>query len=439
MALPRRASGRALVTAVSADLAADFLAARLLVPGSRGLEDLLQHVVASAAVAEAGDGGSLHPAFSTPGCYQQSGEGLAALLASFPDRAASVQSPLLDPAAFVPAVVRELLTLLAAQEAGPSRQQQPAGSSAASRTPLAATATAVAATYVGDVLVRLCRRGHASLVAATLWSLLADCRAGPADASHAAAVLAASETSPAAAAANGTPSTPSSPIQADIAATITSTVGAIEDPVALERLVVAFLWQAAASTAADSTALAVLRTLLPPAAWAARADVRVLLSQQLLTQPRLLLPAPALRCILSYLHQAAPAAAVAAEAARATVSVGPAVPDGVRLAGAPGTVAARSGTDSRSPRGNVLAAAAAHVAQLWADLPSIQRLPLRQQAYLTAALAGALGLLPREVLDAQPGLLPTLLQGVSNRLESPEKVRGGHQGSRGEARQDQKE
>ena len=58
--------------------------------------------------------------------------------------------------------------------------------------------------------------------------------------------------------------------------------------------------------------------------------------------------------------------------------------------------------------------------QSWGSEESIQRLPVQQQAYMTAALAHSLDLLGKQQLEATPGLFPALLSGVSARLDSPE-------------------
>ena len=59
-------------------------------------------------------------------------------------------------------------------------------------------------------------------------------------------------------------------------------------------------------------------------------------------------------------------------------------------------------------------------AQSWGSEESIQRLPVQQQAYMTAALSHSLELLGKQQLEATPGLFPALLSGVSARLDSPE-------------------
>ena len=59
-------------------------------------------------------------------------------------------------------------------------------------------------------------------------------------------------------------------------------------------------------------------------------------------------------------------------------------------------------------------------AQSWGSEESIQRLPVQQQAYMTAALTHSLDLLGKQQLEATPGLFPALLSGVSARLDSPE-------------------
>lgn len=73
---------------------------------------------------------------------------------------------------------------------------------------------------------------------------------------------------------------------------------------------------------------------------------------------------------------------------------------------------------------SLLPTAAWHLAQAWADINSIQRVKLPQQAYMTQALVMCLRALPREALDAAGSgasgpLLPVLLQGVSNHLQGP--------------------
>ena len=59
------------------------------------------------------------------------------------------------------------------------------------------------------------------------------------------------------------------------------------------------------------------------------------------------------------------------------------------------------------------------LAQSWGDATAARTVPVRQQAYLTAALVDAVGRLGAEPLESYPGLLSALLAGVSTRLESP--------------------
>ncbi len=66
-----------------------------------------------------------------------------------------------------------------------------------------------------------------------------------------------------------------------------------------------------------------------------------------------------------------------------------------------------------------LAAVALRLAQSWGDAAAVRTAPVRQQAYLTAALVEAVGRLGAGPLENFPGLLPALLAGVSTRLESP--------------------
>ena len=66
-----------------------------------------------------------------------------------------------------------------------------------------------------------------------------------------------------------------------------------------------------------------------------------------------------------------------------------------------------------------LAAVALRLAQSWGDATAVRTAPVRQQAYLSAALVEAIGRLGVGPLENHPGLLPALLAGVSTRLESP--------------------
>ncbi len=67
----------------------------------------------------------------------------------------------------------------------------------------------------------------------------------------------------------------------------------------------------------------------------------------------------------------------------------------------------RGGPDAGLPR------------QAWGAEAATQRLPARQQAYMTAALAGLLRRLGGHALERAPGLLPALIAGVGVRLDSP--------------------
>eukprot|EP00887_Chlorella_sp_A99_P006750 scaffold3.g6750.t1 len=395
----RGGASRLLVTAVSADVAADLLAARFVAPASSGLRELLAHVRDAAAAQarassrEAGAGAAAEPTSQAAGGYPQSTDSLAALLASLPDRAAALEAPALQPTAAVPTVVTQLISLLS--EAAPA-EQGCAGVGSASEGG-GATNSMAAAAFVADVLGRLCRRGHAALAAAALWELLTAPGSGagggsPAPRAEGGAAGAAATAVPSAAAAE---------------AVISKVVALLDDSVALERLIEAFLRQAAAA-ASDAAAVQALSALLPPATWAARSDARLLLSQRLLTAPARLLSAAALRCVLLYLRGTGRTGADAGAAA-----AGAAAAETVVAGGAAAGAAAHAAADAGAPGdASALAGAAAHAAQLWADKPSIQRLPLRQQAYLSTGLAGALSLLRRWELDAQPGLLSALLLGA---------------------------
>ena len=346
-----------------------MLAAGFAAPGSRGVRELLQHVQAAAA-------GSGEPAAATAGTASPAAEGLAAALASIPERAAGLGLPLLEPAAFVPAVAGQLLSLLAeeqAQQAGKLlQQQQPAEQEQQQQQQQQQQAAGTA--FAADVLGRFCRRGHQQQVAVTLLAHLRQGPAGPA------------------------------------AAVVSSLVAAMPDSAAIDRLLEAALRAAAAAAAeagagsaalpldaspaadpAAQAAAATLAALVPPPVWQARADARLALSDKLLVQQqRRLPPLSALRGLLLFLQ---------------------------RQAAAPGGDDGTS--DSGGSGGSLLAEAAARVAQLWGDAGAVQRLAPPQQAYLTAALSGCLALLGRAELDGHPALLGLLLGGVTTRLESP--------------------
>ena len=57
--------------------------------------------------------------------------------------------------------------------------------------------------------------------------------------------------------------------------------------------------------------------------------------------------------------------------------------------------------------------------QAWGSAETVQRLPARRQAYLTAALGLCLQRLGKAGVDGSSGLVGALLAGVSERLDSP--------------------
>lgn len=383
-------SGRAKVTAVSADVAASMLAARFAAPGSTGVQELVQHVqqpaVEAAAAQAAGAAGdsATDAAAATAAAAGRQEEGLAAALASVPERAAAAEQPQLSPEVYVPFIAQQLLDLVAKQQ----QQGTPGGQAAAA-------AAAAATAFAADVLARFCRRGHSQHVAAVL--------------------LGSSPNLAAEAGAAG----------ATTAAAASSLVAAMPDSVAVDKLLDAAVREAAAvatggaaaansseaalpldaSPAADPvahTTAAALSQLVPPAVWRARADVRLALTDKLLLQlPRHLPPLSALRGLLLYLQQQAELPGS----------------DGAGASSEAGSSGSEAGTGS-----SLLAGMAARVAQLWGDASAVQRLAPPQQAYLTAALCGGLALLSRQQLDRHPQLLSALLAGITTRLDSPLQV-----------------
>lgn len=113
-----------------------------------------------------------------------------------------------------------------------------------------------------------------------------------------------------------------------------------------------------------------LERLLPQSVWKCRTDVQFVMSDKLLTQHTL--PPAALSLLLNYL--------LAQE---------------------------------------TLGLALSKVASSWGDVSMIRRLSSPHQAALTAALVEGMDLLGKDGFQSQPGLLPTVLQGITNRLESP--------------------
>lgn len=378
--LPTR-RGRAKVTAVSADVAAGMLAARFAAPGSTGVRELVQHAqqaaVQAAAPRAAGAAGSNASQTAAAATDWRQEEGLAAALASIPERAAAVEQPQLSSEAYVPFVAQQLLGLVAQQQQG-----CPPGDQAAAAAAAAAATTAFAA----DLLARFCRRGHAQHVAAVLLNSGLAAKAGEAGAAAAAAAA--------------------------------SLIAAMPDSAAVDKLLEAALKEAAGAEAVSAaaangsrpplpldappatdpvarTTAAALSRLVPPAVWWARADVRLALTDKLLLQlPRHLPSLSALRGLLLFLQQQAVQS---------------------------GSVGESAGSEAGGS--SLLADVAARVAQLWGDTSAVQRLAATQQAYLTAALCGSLALLSRQQLERHPQLLSGLLAGITTRLDSPLQVR----------------
>lgn len=188
------------VTPVSAHLAGQYFVARFCQPMSSGVAELI-----SLAQQDLQPGLQSGPSRKHGQASQAvSGDGLAGLagmLASIPERMAALQLPELAPHSFIPRLVQQLLAAaLPASDAPLHSPHDPSalpGSTAAndqaSGSPhtdfsLPATAREVpffvhsshadagpALTgkhFVGEVLGRACLRGHAPLVARSLWSWL---------------------------------------------------------------------------------------------------------------------------------------------------------------------------------------------------------------------------------------------------------------------------
>lgn len=103
----------------------------------------------------------------------------AAALASVPDRAVTTNEPGLLPASFVPAVVHALVASVAGLAPPPNLSAPLPDAVSVQRAPShqqAEPGHVQRAAFASNVVGRLCRRGHAALVAAALWD---DLGAGP--------------------------------------------------------------------------------------------------------------------------------------------------------------------------------------------------------------------------------------------------------------------
>jgi telomere length regulation protein len=350
---------------------------------------VLQDIVVAAATAPAAGGVlSAAPASQRQAqAWQVQEEGLAAALASAPERAAAVQLPALEAAVYVPAVAAQLLDLLAAdslpaatqamqldQQQAQQQAQQP-DQQQDQQQQQAATPAGAGTAFVADVLARFCRRGHQQLVVGAMLQRLMPGGQAP---------------------------------RAAEAAMASSIVAALPDSTALEKLLEAALKVAVQfnthrtapaplplnalpdADPAAAAAAAMLSALLPPAVWQARADARLLLTDSLLVKrQRGMLPLSALRGLLLFLHQREESAG------------------------------SSSGSGSSEARHGLLPDVACRVAQLWGDTAAVQRLAAQQQAFLTAALCCCLRLMARRQLDGHPQLLQLCLAGITARLDSP--------------------
>lgn len=57
--------------------------------------------------------------------------------------------------------------------------------------------------------------------------------------------------------------------------------------------------------------------------------------------------------------------------------------------------------------------------QVWSEAGICNRVPIKQQAYMTCALAMCIAKTGKGCLERTQGLLPAVLQGVSMRLDNP--------------------
>ncbi|EIE21374.1 hypothetical protein COCSUDRAFT_56593 [Coccomyxa subellipsoidea C-169] len=378
------------VTAVAADTAAAILAERFALSGSTGIQAyhlVVQELAGSSGVSSDGANGGSLGGDST--AY------LASLLASVPERAASTQLPALRPSAYIPQVVEHCLRAISSKQAS-SQAKPPAQQETAEANSTGDTLVSKSAMFVGEVLARLSRRGHAQLVAAALWSTIlpksASSQNGHAPARDAVDDISNESSADSADASarlrsHAAASTSRAPAAPSLAPAKSSHS---RDAAALEKLLEALLREAARILEAGDlreadlaqsahTLKAVLNGPL-----LARSEVRYFLEDKALM--RRTLPPGQMRLL-------------------------------VRLLDSLGAPDQASSPDAPLP---VLQHVAVRLAQAWGQLETTQRLPVRQQAYMSAALVEIIACLGRAELEGTPGLFAALLSGVSTRLNSPQ-------------------
>lgn len=453
------------ITAVSAQVACELLQERFAAPGSPGLQQLLQSLVGRAG--EAGDASQQRGEQQQAPQSGVAAEAAAAALASLPDRAAACEAPLLLPAAFVPRLVGQVLSWLQQlqqEEAASSLEQQTedrvASAGGGSGEGTQGGAWLLGLQFAADLLSRLSRRGHAQLVAAALWeAMLPGLQQQYRSQSGTAVAAGPASSGIPEAGEDGMGPDASSGDSVGMLAVAAVVVGSMADAGALDRLLEAFLRLLAAEVAAsgevdarssnsqateassgtgeaslaaapsparpseagskgtagappeaisDSMALAALCALLPPGTCASRPDVRYALTDKLLTQR--VLPGAALRWVIQYLD--------GVSSCRSSSDSGSSSGSGcgTEAEGQPSSQVAASA-------GDVLADVACQLARVWGDKTTIQRLPVRNQAYLTAGLRQSMEALGSQRFQGQPDLLPAVLAGVGARLDSPQQVR----------------
>ncbi|KAK9822319.1 hypothetical protein WJX74_006980 [Apatococcus lobatus] len=174
------------VTVAAADVAADLLVQRFALPGSLGIQELvhLHAGLPSTAVPHSGH----QPCPHSGDCSQH-----AAMLAALPDTCAACNAPTLRSETFIPHLICQLLLGLARTHVNPTpsptaQLQQPSGDphnqfdrtvsahedqhsqkQQQQRQAVVPPDQEHAIAFVAETLSRLCRRGHAAMVADAFW------------------------------------------------------------------------------------------------------------------------------------------------------------------------------------------------------------------------------------------------------------------------------
>lgn len=229
-------------------------------------------------------------------------------------------------------------------------------------------ATEVGTLLAAELVSRFSKRGHSRIVASALWGLTIKNQADHPqqhgnDVAHVLAVF-----------------SDASGMEKVLEALLQTLPSHIPDPTNTSNT-------STAEEQREQRGSELLTAILPISTWTQRSDASFFLTDKVLLHR--VLPQTSLTALLRYLGEIANAIAGATAASPATATA------------------------------NVLVDTAWRLSEVWGSKPAIQRLPVSQQAYITAALVGCLHLLRKDEFEGHSKLMPAVLKGISNRLESP--------------------